>query len=261
MLFEVKNGSFAWPGKTPLFSGLNLRVCDAQILSVLGANGAGKTTLLKCMLGLLPWSAGASFYDGTDVAKLRPQQFWRQVGYIPQARQTAFAYTAREMVLLGRNAWTGTFRQPGKEDYRIAEEAMEQIGISYLKDSLCSRISGGELQMVLIARALAARPKLLVLDEPESNLDFRNQRVILDTIRMLSREQKIASIVNTHYPDHGLELSDQALLLLPDAGALCGPTGKVLTEETLSLAFSIPVGIYTVDTGEKVCQTVLAKGR
>ena len=116
------------------------------------------------------------------------------------------------MILLGRSSRIGTFGTPEKADRERCERAMEELGIAHMRRKLCNQISGGELQMVLIARALCAEPKLLVLDEPESNLDFRNQLIILETIRRLSREEGLCCIFNTHYPGHALRISDRALV-------------------------------------------------
>lgn len=130
-----------------------------------------------------------------------------------QAKSFPFAFTVEEMILLGRSSRIGTFGTPEKADRERCERAMEELGIAHMRRKLCNQISGGELQMVLIARALCAEPKLLVLDEPESNLDFRNQLIILETIRRLSREEGLCCIFNTHYPGHALRISDRALVL------------------------------------------------
>lgn len=141
-----------------------------------------------------------STLDGAPCTGGESRKIWRKVGYVPQRKQAGFAYTVGEMVLLGRSAHLGLLSMPGERDRAIAADAMKKTGTTHLAHKLCSRISGGELQMVLVARALASQPELLVLDEPESNLDFRNQRVVLDLIRQLCREQGISSILNTHYP-------------------------------------------------------------
>ena len=163
------------------------------------------------MLGLLEWKTGGTYIDGISIKEIPYHQLWQKIGYVPQAKASAFAYHAEDMVLLGRNAYLGTFGQPKKADREIALACMEEIGIGYLKGRLCSRISGGELQMVLIARALAGGPSILVLDEPESNLDFRNQLIVLETIERLCREKGISAIPRKHFclPDRGRPYSVQ----------------------------------------------------
>ena len=153
------------------------------------------------------------------------------------------------MVTLGRSAHLGTFAQPGKEDRKAAEEAMEEIGITYLRDKLCTEMSGGELQMVLIARALTIAPSMLVLDEPESNQDIKNQPIILETIQKLSKNRGISAIVNTHYPEHALKISDKALLLNQDGTNVFGNADEVINVENMRHSFSVQVHInqFSVD--------------
>ena len=257
MKFEVKNGCFRYHQDKEILRGISFQVEDAEILSVLGANGAGKTTLMKCMLGLMRWSSGVSFLNGKDIRSMRKKEFWRQVGYVPQAKLPSFVYTVDEMVVMGRNSHLGELSQPGKKDWAKVDECLDLVGISHLKGKLCSRISGGEYQMALIARALVSDPSILVLDEPESNLDFKNQRIVLDTIEWLCRERGLAAILNTHYPEHAIEISQKALLLLPDGSSLFGEAETVIGEKNLELAFGVPVRIRTIELPEKKYTCVL----
>lgn len=257
MTFEVKNGCFRYHQEREILRDISFRIEGAEILSILGANGAGKTTLMKCMLGLFRWTSGASFLNGKDVRSLKSKEFWRQVGYVPQAKLPSFVYTVGEMVVLGRSAHLGELSQPGKKDWDKVDECLELVGISHLKEKLCSRISGGEYQMALIARALVTDPQMLVLDEPESNLDFKNQRIVLDTISWLCQERGLAAVLNTHYPEHAVELSHKALLLMPDGTALFGDAADVIGEKNLESAFGVPVRIRTIDLPEKKYTCVL----
>ncbi|MDO5115386.1 MAG: ATP-binding cassette domain-containing protein [Synergistaceae bacterium] len=257
MNFEVRGGYFSYDGENGSLCDINFNVREPEILSVLGANGAGKTTLIRCALGLRPWRKGASYLDGVDIRKMRSGEFWRRVGYVPQAKLSSFVYTVREMTLLGRSAHIGALGTPGANDMKIAEEAMELAGIKHLADKLCSRISGGEYQLVMIARALAARPSLLVLDEPESNLDFKNQRAVLRVISTLCKERGIAALINTHYPEHAMDISQKALLLTARSGAIFGAAEKVLTEENMKEAFDIAVHIQRFKVGRRSYASVL----
>lgn len=256
MTFEVCGGCFSYGAEEKLCD-INFFLAEPEILAVLGANGAGKTTLMKCMLGLLKWSRGKSMINGQDIKTLGTKDFWRRVGYVPQARQSSFAYTVREMVLLGRNARMNEFSTPGEKDLKAADEAIKLAGLSYLSDRYCSRLSGGEYQLVLTARALAAEPKLLVLDEPESNLDFKNQKAVLSLISSLCKERGIAAVINTHYPEHAMDISQKALLLMPDRSSCFGRTENVMTEENLRQAFSVPVHIHRYNVGGKSCVSIM----
>lgn len=243
MIFEVVNGSFGYLPGHEILHNLNFQVPDGKILSILGPNGVGKTTLLRCMMGLLHWKKGESRIDGEDIRKMPVRRIWKKIAYVPQAKGNALMYTAEEMVLLGRCAHLGMMQQPGREDIETAREAMALVGVTHLKEKLCSQMSGGELQMILIARALTTKPSMLVLDEPESNLDFKNQLIILDTIKKLSQEKRISCVFNTHYPDHALKISDEALLLDKSGRCTFGSSRDVINCENMQRSFEVEVYI------------------
>ena len=242
MKVEVINGSFGY-GSAAILHDVSFSLEGNQVLAVLGPNGVGKTTLLKCMMGLLKWNRGETRIDGLAMDTMSHSRIWKRIAYVPQSKGISLSYTALEMVLMGRSARLGLFAQPSREDMAIAEKAMEEVGITFLKDKQCSRMSGGELQMVLIARALCTQPEMLILDEPESNLDFKNQLVILDIVKQLSRERGIAAIINTHYPAHALKIADRALILKRDGSSFYGEAGATITEENMKKAFSVEVKI------------------
>ncbi len=242
MIFKVEHGSFGYKEEQVL-KDISFTVRDGEVMCILGPNGVGKTTLLKCMMGLLKWKSGASYLDGQNIKEIRAKEFWQKIAYVPQAKGSAFGFSAIDMVTLGRSAHLGVFAQPKEEDRQEAYRAMDSMGILYLKDKLCTEMSGGELQMVLIARALTINPSMLVLDEPESNLDFKNQLIILETIKRLSRERGISAVVNTHYPEHALKISDNALILNGEGGNLFGAAKEIINEENMRKAFSVQVYI------------------
>lgn len=256
MIFEVKNGSFRYD-KRQILNNISFKIKCGEVMSVLGSNGVGKTTLLKCMMGFQKWDSGQTFIDGVPINEIGHKELWKKIAYVPQAKGAAFAYSALDMVVLGRSAHIGTFRQPTKDDTDIAVKAMEDIGILQLKDKLCTKMSGGELQMVLIARALTTFPEMLVLDEPESNLDFKNQLIVLDTIRKLSKNRHISAIVNTHYPAHALQLSDKALMLNRDGSSFCGKADDIINESNMRKSFGVNVHINEFKQNDYVYRSVV----
>ena len=205
MILEVQNGCFGYPKQPVILESINLSLEEGHILAILGPNGIGKTTLLKCMIGLLPWHSGKTLLYGKDIHTLKPKDVWSTISYIPQSRGFAFSYTGLEMVLLGRSAHLGAFQQPGKEEIEMAEAMMERVGITRLANKDFNRMSGGELQMVLIARALINEPKLIILDEPETGLDFHNQILVLNMVERLAHESGISAIID-HIVVDGLEV-------------------------------------------------------
>ena len=240
MKVEVKDVSYSY-GDTPVFSHLSFGVDKGEILAVLGPNGIGKTTLMKCLLKLRPFASGSYVHQG-----IADGEFYRKVGYVPQARSQTFPYTCFETVLAGRGAWLGLFATPKEKDRQIALAAMERAGISHLKDKTTAQISGGELQLVLIARALAAKPEILVMDEPETGLDLRNQVVILDLMAQL-RKEGMTILFNTHYPEHACRVADRVLLMKKDGTALFGKADDVLQEAAMADAFGVQIKIREVE--------------
>jgi len=258
-ILKIENGCFAYKGGPQILKDINIEVRPGEILAVLGPNGAGKTTLLRCMMDMLHWQSGRSLLDGEDIRSIPASKLWRRMAYVPQARTAAASYTAFQTVLLGRSSRIGAFSSPSEEDLKAADRVMERLGISHLADKPCHAISGGELQMVLIARAMAAEPEILVLDEPESNLDFKNQLIVLDTMTALAAEG-VACVFNTHYPAHALQRAGKSLMLAKDGNSVFGETTAVVTEENIRRAFGVEALIGEVETPRSIMKNVVAVG-
>lgn len=257
MKLEVINGCFSYPkGERHILQDISFSAGPGDVLAILGPNGAGKTTLLRCMMGLLKWDAGETLLDGTPLGKLPQRELWRRISYVPQARQALAAYTVEEMVLLGRTAFLGRFSLPGSRDRDAARTVLERLHLKDIAHRSCAELSGGEFQMVLIARALVSEPEILVLDEPESNLDFKNQLLVLDTISQLASEG-ITCVFNTHYPAHALRRATRALMLGRDGSHRFGPVEEVITEARLSEYFGVQSVIGTVEGPEKAYADVI----
>jgi iron complex transport system ATP-binding protein len=233
MFLQVEKGCFSYAKGVPLLQEITFFLNEGDILAVMGQNGVGKTTLLKCLLGILQWQSGKSFIAGRDSDGAR-----RLIGYVPQAHRFSFPYLVRDMVVFGRAGNLSFFAAPTSRDYRKADEALEEVGILHLRDKSCNQLSGGQLQLVLMARALVGNPRLLILDEPESHLDCNHQFKMLKTIHRLAKEKNITCIMNTHYPDHALRIADKCLLL---AGQkyLFGQTKEILSRENIRQYFSV----------------------
>ena len=253
---QIKDGCFGYKHGAQILDRVSLTAEAGDLIAILGPNGAGKTTMLRCMLGFLRWTAGESTLNGKPIRSIPARELWKTIAYVPQARSFTSSATAAETVLLGRNAHVGVFSQPSQKDTDFVHTLMDSMNIGYLAQKSCARMSGGELQMVLIARALAAEPKILVLDEPESNLDFRNQLIVLETMTNLTRKG-ITCIFNTHYPDHALRRSNKALLLHKGGKSLFGETHRIVTEDNIREAFRVRTVIGEIETDEQIYRSIL----
>ena len=260
-MIEVENASFAYPDSPPLFRNVSFHVDASQILAVMGANGIGKTTLIKCIMGFLRLQTGRIFIGQKKIerAAMDDKTFWDTVAYVPQAKKSIFGYQVKEMVVLGRNASVSFGRVPSKRDYEYVDAVLERFGIADLREQSCNRLSGGQLQMVLIARALVKNPEVLILDEPESNLDLRNQMRVLSIIEKLSHEDGRAVILNTHFPTNALKISDTALLLKRDSYVF-GKSFDIITEENIREFFKITCSIVSVSTEDGAAKGIVPIG-
>ncbi len=257
MIIEVQNGCFRYPKQDSILCNINIQLLSGRILAILGPNGIGKTTLLKCMTGLLPWESGTSLFEGKDIKKMKAKDFWSAVSYIPQAHGFSFSYTGLEMVMLGRSSHLKMFEQPGEREIEMARHTMQKIGIAHLEKKDCNQMSGGELQMVLIARALINEPKLIILDEPETGLDFHNQILVLNLIEKLAHEEGISAIMNTHHPTNAVSISDEALMMTRTGDFYYGAVEEVLTEENISNSFNVRVSVNEFQYEKRMVKSIV----
>ena len=244
MKIEVREGNFCYAKKKEVKpfiyeSNISFTLEPGQIMAILGPNGAGKTTLLKCITGLQDWRVGETLIDNVPLAKVSQKELWKKIGYVPQAHKMVFGFSIEDLVVMGRAPYIGSLSKPRKEDYEKAHEALNEVGIVHLAKKSCNEVSGGELQLALIARTLVSNPEILILDEPESHLDVQKQVVILETLKRLAKEHRISCIINTHYPNHAFYLADQVLMIAKEKKAVIGAVHEVMTESRMKEYFNI----------------------
>jgi len=254
LILEVINGSFAYPGRELILNDINFILKEREILSVLGQNGIGKTTMLKCLTGILKWKNGNTFIDGEI---LDAKQQTNQIGYVPQAQYLSFPYTVEEMVSMGRSKYVGIFSVPSKKDKQRVNEVLQEIGIERLKDTPCTQLSGGQLQLVYIARAIVSDPKVLIFDEPESHLDYKNQLMILNLIKKIVEKKDISCIINTHHPEHAMKISNKTLFIGKNDYAF-GSTEEIITENNLKKYLDVKAKIATFSFENQNLKSVIA---
>jgi iron complex transport system ATP-binding protein len=220
--------------------GVTFKLRPGETLAVLGGNGAGKTTLFRTLLGLLPAQQGRVAIDGLSVSALGPSDRARRLAYVPQQHVPAFGFSVRESVLMGRAARLSTFARPGPADEAAASEALARLGIAALAARPVTELSGGERQLVLVARALAQQAPVLILDEPTASLDFGNRARVLAEIDRL-RGSGLTIVFSTHEPDHALAHADRALLLADGRTLALDVVERALTAENVERLYRVPV--------------------
>ncbi len=236
------------------FRDVNFSLESGEVMSILGPNGCGKTTLLKCINRLMVLHQGSIRLDNRDIAALPRARIARAIGYVPQMHQPAFPFTVLDAVLVGRAPHLGLLESPGPKDVKVAEQALDTMGIGHLEGKPYTQISGGERQLVIFARVLAQQPSLLLLDEPTSHLDFGNQ------VRLLREIGKLAAtglpiIMTSHFPDHVFMVSDRVAIMKEGAFIDCGRPDDIITGPNLERVYGIRVDVRYIDgpVHRKIC--------
>ena len=241
---------FAYDEKNTVLDSLSLQVEPSSITAILGPNGAGKTTLLNTILGYLKPQAGQVLLDGRDISQYSKKQLSQIIGLVPQAEHIPFNFTALEYILLGRTPYLGIFSMPKKRDYEVTEAVIDLLKITGLKNRLVTELSGGEQQLVLLARALAQEPKILLLDEPTTHLDLGNTVVILNALKDLAR-QKVTVVFSTHDPQAAIFCADHLVLMKRGSVLSAGKLGEIMTSERLTQLYDVAIQVEQVK-GQRV---------
>jgi iron complex transport system ATP-binding protein len=244
MKLEIQNATLGYHNNAVLHN-VNMELTAGKTTCLIGRNGAGKTTLFKSLLGILPVLQGEILLDGKNIRRWNCRDYARIIAYVPQARTLPFPFTAFEVALFGRTAHLSRFASPGKHDRRIAEECLEKLQIGHLRNRIFTQLSGGEQQMVIVARALAQQPLFLVMDEPASSLDFGNQiRVIAQVNRL--KNDSLGILMATHSPDHAFLCKADVLVVHRGKLWKSGDCDRIITEKVLREVYDADVCVCSV---------------
>lgn len=246
-MLEVKNVSCGY-GKSVVVENISFTLGAGELLCLLGPNGVGKTTLFRTILGSLDRIGGEILLDGEDVRRMNLRHRARKIAYVPQAHTPPFPFRVIDVVTMGRTAHFCVFSSPSKQDVRIAEDALRTMNVERLRDKSYSEISGGERQLVLVARALAQQAELLVMDEPTSNLDFGNQIHVLEHIRTVVRTQNVSVILTTHSPNHALAYATKVAIMGRDKSFAVGTPEEVISEQYLRETYRVDAELFGIRT-------------
>lgn len=254
-VLELKNATLGYR-KQIILEKVSFTLETEQVTCIIGRNGAGKTTLFKSMLDILPLIRGEMLLDGESIKKWNKAKYARKVAYVPQIHSVPFPFTAFEVVLLGRTAHLPGFVSPGRKDRLIAEECMERLKISSLRNRIFTQLSGGEQQMVIVARALAQQPSFLIMDEPTSSLDFGNQIKLIKQICAL-QDHSLGILMATHSPDQAFILNADVAVVHKGGIWKRGHCNDIITPDILKEVYRTSISVCSFpdrNGGEhKVC--------
>ena len=247
VMLEVRNLSFSYKHSRQILKDVSFHLNDGEVLCLLGSNGTGKTTLLRCILSLQKPKGGEILLKGNHLDSYSSVERARIMAYVPQAAEMAFPFTAMEVTLMGRTSYASLGRKLKQKDIDVATASMERLGILHMEKMVFNEMSGGERQMVLLARALAQQASLLIMDEPTANLDYANQIRMLKMTKELSNEG-YSIIMTTHDPDHAFLVCDRALMLKGGRIVSAGVPDEVVTTENLTNLYNTLVCVTTART-------------
>ncbi|MDD4312293.1 MAG: ABC transporter ATP-binding protein [Eubacteriales bacterium] len=259
MSIEIVHLSFAYSLRNVLRD-VSLCADEGQLLAVLGPNGVGKTTLFRCILGLQPHYRGTICVDGEDAHAFTPRELAHKIAYIPQTHGIAFSYCVLDMVLMGTTHQVSAMGVPGKKELDAANAALDKLGIQHLKNHNFSKLSGGEQQLVLIARALAQNAKTLLMDEPTASLDYGNQSLVLRQVRKLA-DDGYTILLSTHNPQHALWYADRAVALLDGTIAAFGSPNDVVDAALIEKLYGVTVRLIDTAQGALISPVIEAGAR
>lgn len=255
-MLEIRDLYFRYEGrrKGEILSGASLAVEEGSCLCLMGMNGCGKSTLIDCLLGENKPSSGSIALSGEDALRMSPARKAKLMAYVPQVHERTFPYEVEHIVMMGRTAHAGSLWKPGgTEDRRRVAEALESCGIPHLARRPYTDLSGGEMQMVMLARALVQDAPLVVMDEPTAHLDFRNEMLFLETVERLALRQGTTVLMATHSPNQAFHLASAGVptrVALMHQGRIhaLGSPREVLTEQALQQVFGVYGCLLEYDT-------------
>ena len=256
MRLAAESVSFSY-GSSKILHDVSFSLDAGRILCLLGPNGAGKSTLIKCLAGALRPSSGQIWTDGRPAQSFSRKEFARIIAYIPQSSTPVFPFKVRDMAVMGRTPYKDFFSQPNAADYSMVHNALDELGLLRLEDKNFTELSGGERQMVLFAAAIVQEPKILLLDEPTSHLDFGNQIRVLSMARSLADKKGMSVVMATHSPDHAFFAGDAAAIMKEGRIESMGPPNDIITEHSIRECFGTKVRVIDAGDGHKTCFPVM----
>lgn len=244
MLLEIKD-VYGGYGNGDVVKGVSCYADHGDVLCLVGPNGCGKTTLFRLMLSSMPVSMGSISIDGRDTKSLTPKELANLIAYIPQYHSPIFAYTVLDVVIMGRASHFSSFETPKTADREAAFAALEKVNALHLANKKYTALSGGQRQLILIARAICQSAKVFVMDEPAANLDYANHQLLMEVIADLAK-RGYCIVMSTHSPEHPFSVGTKALLMKSGSVAGFGPPKEIITPENLQSVYDIEMDVVTI---------------
>jgi iron complex transport system ATP-binding protein len=248
MNIKVENLFFSYNEKC-ILEDINLEFKRGNMYALLGRNGSGKTTLIKLILGLLTSKSGLIIIEGMDSKIIPIVKLSKLIAYVPQNEEAIYGIRVIELVVMGRNTYLNLFDMPYSKEYELAQKALENLGIGHLSQKNYCEISGGERQLVLIARALVQDTKFILMDEPISNLDIRNQHDVLNRIKNIAKDFNIGILLSIHDPNLAMRYCNKAVLLSGGKVLNSGKTEEIITQESLLEVYDMKFEVLNSKNG------------
>ena len=255
-ILNFENVCFSYNEKRAILKDINFSVEPGQVFCIVGPNGSGKSTLIDCILGINKIQSGKISLNGRDIGEMKPKEFAENAAYVPQAHRQTFSYTVLQIVAMGRTFAQNIFTPPTEEDMKIVREAIATVGLSGYEERDYTKLSGGELQLVIIARAIAQQSRLLIMDEPTAHLDFKNEIQCMEIISDLVKERGLSVVMATHFLNQAYFLENAGVdtrvgLLNNSTFEIIGTPTETLTPENLGNTFNIVSELATDGSGER----------
>lgn len=254
MLLEVQNVRGGY-GHGDIVKGVSCQADSGEILCLVGPNGCGKTTLFRLLLGAIPTTGGSIRIDGQETSSLSPREIANLIAYIPQYHTPIFAYTVLDVVIMGRASHFSAFEAPKKADREAAFSALEKVNAVHLANRKYTSLSGGQRQLILIARAICQAAKVFVMDEPAANLDYANHQLLMEVIVELAKKGYCV-VMSTHSPEHPASIGHKVLLMREGRVAGFGTPQQVITPENLEAVYGIEMDVITIQDRYGVKRTI-----
>jgi iron complex transport system ATP-binding protein len=245
---SIRDACFGYNDHELVWHDINIDVKEGECLCLLGPNGCGKTTLFNCISGLYSLKSGSIYIKQKNIEAFSITELAKTMGIVFQEHRAPFPYSSLEVVRMGRTPYLGLFGKPSKKDTELAYSIMEEMGIAHLAGKSYTHISGGERQLVLIARTLCQGPEIILFDEPTSHLDFKNQAMVLRTIKRLS-EKGMTIVLTSHFPNHVWKIGTSVAMLSNHGIVAQGPVDEVMTEKNLNQTYGVDIKIYDAQSG------------